>query len=439
MQLMPRSLLWRTFLLIAALIVLALVSWFAIFKTFEREMRARQLAQTLASVANLTRVALVTARPEARRELLRELSDRESIHIYPAEADDQIKEVTDHPFLQRLAELLRERMGSQTRLAVERDGEEALFVSFRIDDSDEGDYWLALPRERIDRNIPLKWFEWGLAAILLALAGAWLIVSRITRPLHRLTAAAKAIGEGQRPPAVPESGPEEIAALSCTFNRMSADLARIEDDRALLLAGISHDLRTPLTRLRMGIEMSGADSASRDDMAADIEELDATIGQFLDFARNDAGEAIQHIDVAALLEDLAAHYRRRGVSLTTECAELPPLPVRLLALRRALVNLIENALRHAGEATPIDIRLAQEGERILIDVADRGPGIPAEETERLKQPFARSNTARSGALGAGLGLAIVDRVARIHGGHLELLPRDGGGLLARIALPRGAR
>ena len=196
MKLLPRSLLWRTFLLVALLMMLSVAAWFAIFRAYEREPRARQLAQTLVSVVNLTRAALISARPEARRGLLRDLSDREGIHIYPADAADRIEPLPDRPFLQRVEELVQEQMGEETRLTLEREGERALFVNFRIDDSDEGAFWLALPRERIERVFPLGWLGWGVAALLLSLVGAWVIVFRITRPLKALQQAARKVGAG---------------------------------------------------------------------------------------------------------------------------------------------------------------------------------------------------------------------------------------------------
>ena len=216
---------------------------------------------------------------------------------------------------------------------------------------------------------------------------------------------------------------------------MSSDLARIDQDRALILAGISHDLRTPLTRLRMGIEMA-PDEGLREGMTADVEEMDKTIGQFLDFARSDGGEAQQDVDMAALLAELATQYRRRGFNVA-----VPPAPtlgmattVRPQALRRAVTNLVDNALRYAGSESPVELAFSATNGEISFDVCDRGPGIPADDVERMKRPFARLDAARTNATGAGLGLAIVDRIARSHNGRLELLPRAGGGLLARITL-----
>jgi two-component system osmolarity sensor histidine kinase EnvZ len=453
MKLLPRSLLWRTFLFVALLMVLSVAAWFAIFHTYEREPRARQLAQTLVSVVNLTRAALISARPEARRDLLGDLSDREGIHIYPANATDHVAPLPDRPVLHRVEELIKEQLGQETRLSLEREGERALFVNFRIDDSDEGDYWLALPRERIDRVFPLSWLGWGLATLLLSLIGAWLIVFYITRPLKALQQAARKVGAGEMPARLDENGPTELATVAHAFNQMSADLAQLDQDRALILAGISHDLRTPLTRLRMGIEMA-ADDGLREGMTADVEEMDKTIGQFLDFARSEGGEAPQEVDVAALLAELAMQYRRRGfriafstpVAVTcpqsgipgTQSASAPTLvtalPVRPQALRRAVSNLVDNALRYAGSDSPVDLTLSVAGGEFSIEVRDTGPGIPATDVERMKRPFARLETARTNAAGAGLGLAIVDRIARSHNGCLELLPRQGGGLVARLAL-----
>jgi two-component system osmolarity sensor histidine kinase EnvZ len=449
MKLLPRSLLWRTFLLVALLMMLSVAAWFAIFRSYEREPRARQLAQTLVSVANLTRAALISARPEARRELLRDLSDSEGIRIYPADATDRVAPLPERTFLHLVEENVRRQLGPATRLTLEREGERALFVSFRIDDSDEGNYWLALPSERIERVFPLGWLGWGVAALLLSLFGAWLIVYRITRPLKALQQAARQVGAGETPIRLDESGPTELATVAHAFNQMSADLARIDQDRALILAGISHDLRTPLTRLRMGIEMS-ADESLREGMSADVEEMDKTIGQFLDFARSEGGEAAQEVDLAALLLELATQYQRRGfrVELSAPVAvpvaapiAVAPAPTlasaltaRPQALRRAISNLIDNALRYAGSESAVELGLSPAAGEFGIEVLDRGPGIPPQDVERIKRPFARLEAARSNTAGAGLGLAIVERIARSHNGRLDLLPRPGGGLIARLVL-----
>jgi two-component system osmolarity sensor histidine kinase EnvZ len=205
----------------------------------------------------------------------------------------------------------------------------------------------------------------------------------------------------------------------------------MERERAMVLAGISHDLRTPLSRMRLALEMSGAESDAAGAMVADIDEIDAIIGQFLDFARG-VNEEKKPQDLGALLDEVADHYRRLGKTILLTRQDAGPLRFARMAVRRAVSNLVDNALRYAGE--PIEVESRNTAQGVVIEVRDRGPGIPAAETERLKRPFARLEAARGGRGGAGLGLAIVERVARAHGGSLELLPREGGGLVARLVL-----
>ena len=426
----PRSLLWRTFILLAALVLVTTAAWFGIFRAYELEPRARQISQNLVSIVNLTRTALITSQPERRHELLSELSEREGIQVYPEEPGERIAPPADRPLVRLVSEMVRRQLGENTRFASERDGKPGFWLSFHIDDDE---YWVRVPRERIERQIALRWLGWGALAVALSLLAAYFLVSRLNRPLRALASAAGAIGKGKIPDPVSESGPEEIRTLSHAFNQMSKDLARLDADRALILAGVSHDLRTPLSRLRLGIEMSGADPQLRDGMTADIEEMDRTINQFLDFARTDGGETLQHADLAAIAAEVAEHYGRRGKSVATDFSRVPELPLQVLSMRRVVLNLIDNALRYGEKEVSVAVH-AEAGAAVL-EVADRGLGIPASEAERLKQPFTRLEVARSDKGGAGLGLAIVERVVRAHRGSFELLAREGGGLVARIRLP----
>ncbi len=213
-RLAPRTLLVRTFLLVAALIVVTVAIWAALLSLAEREPRARQLAQLTASAVNITRAAIIAADPAKRRDLLAELSDREGIHLYPAEAEDEVEPLPDLPFYDLFREETRRQLGSHTRLAFAVNGEEGVWASFRLDDveSDEADdeFWVMLPRERADRRRPWHWLGWGGASMVLALFVAWLIVSRVTRPLRALSRAAAVVGKGRRPEAVPEAGAEEM-------------------------------------------------------------------------------------------------------------------------------------------------------------------------------------------------------------------------------------
>lgn len=290
-----------------------------------------------------------------------------------------------------------------------------------------------LPRERVERDFSLQWLGWGAAVLCLALAGAYLVMFRVARPLKGLTDAAGEIGRGRQPVPLAESGPAEIRTVTHAFNQMSQDLARLDEDRALILAGISHDLRTPLTRLRLAAEMSG-DAALREGMAADIEDMDKIIGQFLDFARDTEGEPAEATDLNAVVRHVVEPLQKRGAKIALELGDLPVCRLRPLGMLRLAGNLVSNALRYGGGAVKVVTR--READRLLLEVMDRGPGIPSAEAERLKRPFTRLEGARTDAGGAGLGLAIVERIARSHGGALDLLPREGGGLIARVTLPQ---
>ncbi len=442
MRLIPQSLLWRTFYTIALLLVVSVMAWIQIFRIYEREPRGQQIAQQVAAIVNLTRAALVSSRPEARVYLMREISISERIEIYPVEPDEKLESAPDGSGIRRVEPLIRDKTGPQTRFAQKRNGVDGLWVSFRID---EDEYWVRLRRDRMQPPVPWQWFGWGLLAVVLALVGAYVMVRRINRPLRALAQATHAVGRGMAPSLLPEEGASEIAEVSRAFNQMARDLKAQEQNRALILAGISHDLRTPLSRLRLGVEMA-SDGSLRDGMVSDIEQMDQVIGQFLDFARSglDQADLTDEIDLSALGEQLVQQYTASGRHLSMRGAGGPLLVAgRAAALRRALVNLIENAFKYGGPDPQVTLAVYSRDGWAIMEVEDSGPGIPPAEVERLRQPFTRLDPARGSADGSedstqggsGLGLAIVERVARQHGGALALLAREGGGLCARISLP----
>ncbi|MEN9783313.1 MAG: hypothetical protein RJA24_656, partial [Pseudomonadota bacterium] len=272
---------------------------------------------------------------------------------------------------------------------------------------------------------------------VLAVIGAFLVVARINRPLRELTRAAELLGKGATPTRVTEAGPAEIRTLARAFNQMAADIQRQDEERALLLAGVSHDLRTPLSRIRLALEMLDDHGASdlKAGVAQDIGDIDTAIGQFLDFARPvDAEQVMNEVDLNTLAQPVIERYTRDGRDVVMRAGAPARQALRALAMQRLLANLIDNALRH-GKG-PVEVSTGREGHINVLEVLDHGPGIPAEDAERMLQPFTRLNSARSTS-GTGLGLAIVDRIARLHGGAVHLLPRDGGGLRVRVELPLG--
>lgn len=432
----PRTLLWRIFLLVAVLMLASVAMWSAIFSHFDQASQARQTAQTVVSIINLTRTALLNADPALRKDLLLDLATLEGIRIYPAEAQDKTTPMDDTPVLRLVTREVRLQLGAETRFAASWEGLSGFWVSFRIgadDPADTEDFWVMLPIERVMRPHAREWMWWGLAALSLAMLGAYAIVSRLNRPLKAMVMAARTVGRGEVPPQLSESGPVEVADLAHAFNQMANDLQQLDADRALILAGVSHDLRTPLARLRLGVEMCGADPADVDAMVSDIEDMDRIINQFLEFSKKDGGEQIEALDLAALADELAALYARRGFEIEVHHKGPAHALARPQALRRALTNLIENAINYAGHAPELEV--GGPGSRPAIHVLDRGPGIPADEAERVKRPFTRLESARSNTKGSGLGLAIVDRSVRGQNGEFRLAARPGGGLDACIELP----
>ena len=434
MRVVPKALLVRAFLLIVVLIVLSFATSVAIFRHAVQEPRAQQMAQLVVSAVNLTRAAVLSSAPEWRGALMAELRDVEGLRVQMADVTDVLEPMPGQPpELRLMMDKARERLGEDTRFAAGRNGEEALWVSFYIG---KEEFWVALPKERIEHPLSEMLLVWSGVVLLLALLGAYFIARQVARPLNKLAQAAQQIGRGIMPQLLPEQGTQEIVAVSRAFNQMSADLAANERERALVLAGISHDLRTPLARMRLAAELN-ADETLRDGLTADVEQMDAVIRQFLDYARLDENEAAVSTDLPTLVQEAAQPFVAQAArSLTLDLQPLPPLAVRPLLLKRALANLLDNAIKYgSGEIT---VQFRQEGDRIILVVADRGAGIPAEQREAAKRPFVRLENARSNTTGSGLGLAIVARAARLHGGEFYLEDRAGGGLEARLVLPTGS-
>ena len=429
---LPRTLLARSFLLMVILIVLSFAASMAIFRHVEQQPRTRQTAQLVVSVVNLTRAAVLSAAPEWRSALLSELAESEGLLVQMAEPNEVLEALPDRPpELRMMAAKVRASLGDNTRFAAQRNGVEALWVSFFIGAEE---FWVALPRERVEHPVSQVLLVWGGVVLALALLGAYFIARQVARPLKRLAQAAQQLGQGATPQPLPERGAQEIVAVSRAFNQMSADLAADERERALVLAGISHDLRTPLARVRLAAELS-ADESLRDGLVADVEQMDAVIRQFLDYARLDENEAAVSTDLQALVQETAQPFAAQARSLTLDLPPLPPLAVRPLLLKRALANLLDNAVKYGGGE--ITLQLRQDGNRVILAVADRGAGIPAAQREAAKRPFVRLESARSDTTGSGLGLAIVERAARLHGGEFYLEDRAEGGLVAKLVLPAG--
>lgn len=295
-----------------------------------------------------------------------------------------------------------------------------------------GGYWLKIDLQRL-QWMPSRVWGWAfLGSGLLSLGGAILIQRRINRPLRTLVRAAETVGKGGHVQLNEHDLPSEIATVARSFNLMQTSLAQVERDRALMLAGVSHDLRTPLTKVRLGLELlPTTDTDLQQRMIRDIETINSQLEQFMDFARADEPETAVDADLNELIHYLTRPLRQQGSRIELHLTELPIFPFPPHSLTRVLQNLIDNALKYADNACEIRTHAADGW--VYVEVLDRGKGLTAEELARIRQPFVRGTDTQHKA-GSGLGLTIVERILQRCGGQLQLQAREGGGLQAQVRL-----
>ncbi|RZI97732.1 MAG: HAMP domain-containing protein, partial [Haliea sp.] len=339
--------------------------------------------------------------------LIKTLAEEEGVKISPREPRDKYEQFVNDPFGERIGDELTTRMGQGTVVAKSVNGVAGLWVGFTID----GDaYWLLTDPSRLGPMQGGTWLIWLITAAILSLVGAALIARLINRPLKQLSFAASRMRDGDFDASLLDEqvATSEIREVNIGFNRMAEQLSKIEEDRVIMLAGISHDLRTPLARLRLETEMSVADPEARAHMAADISQLDAII------------------DAAVYA---VAEYTDMRVNVTL------PGQITVLAdeveLSRVIANLLENARRYGK--TPetgiaiVDIAAKERDQWVLIKVRDHGTGVAAHALNNLTKPFFRGDAARTAATGAGLGLAIVEKTVHRMGGVFALANTSSGG------------
>jgi two-component system osmolarity sensor histidine kinase EnvZ len=435
------GLFWRTFFLLAFLITTSMATWVASISMIERTPRAQQLAAQIISIVTVTRAALTHSAPDLRRELLFDLASNEGIRIYPLEENDVIERLPNSPLLAELQANVKARLGQDTRFASSVNDVVGFWISFKIQDDE---YWLRLDRERVEHVSSIQWLGWGTITLVLSLLGAVFISRLINQPLAQLTTAARAIGKGQQPAPLPEKGPTEIREANHSFNQMVHDLNQVEADRAIILAGISHDLRTPLARMQLEVELAKLSDDARTGMQSDLAQMDAIIDQFLDYARPSDANHFMPVGISGMLIDSARESSRLpDVKINSSITDNLEVLGNPTDLQRVVNNLIENARRYGKtpdkNVVELDISCRIDADQVTIQIADHGLGIPEQEMERLVRPFTRLDAARSQANGAGLGLAIVDRVIKRHGGQLRLSNRKPHGLAIDIVLPGNKR
>src|SRR6056300_160026 len=438
LKLLPQTLLARFILLISALLLVAQITSFKIFDYFERDVRAQALAKEISTVVNFTKASIEAAASNKRLKLLSELSGLGDVSIYPAYYFEPLEPIPEDPFLQLVVKKIAQQLPVGTLITVNHYDIPGIWVSFEID-SDL--FWLVMPRILIDRPFPWHWIGWGVVIFSLAVVGAYIATKRISMPLSRLSRAAEQIKRGGKVHPLPLDNVVEFSEVSEAFNEMSDNLSKISEERRFLLASVSHDIRTPLTRLRIASEMLPNQSHEiKDSMEQDIQEINEIINQFLDFARGFEDEPVAPVNLGKFLKEIQRKHARMGQNFKLKKknirSNIPKklfIDLRLSAFQRSLDNLINNAFFYSKGNVEMQATLFEES--FSVSIIDDGPGIPEHQKAKLLKPFERVDEARGNIGGSGLGLTIADRIARAHSGKLELINLKKGGLEAKITIP----
>lgn len=336
------------------------------------------------------------------------------------------------PYFIYFRRALSRRTGQDVAI-IESDGSPVVWVDIPVDESIVR---IGFERKRVGTNPMLVLIFAVAGGGLLTLITSHFVVRQVVGPLGRMSSAVREVGHGRNPPTLAEDGPEEVATLARAFNRMSSDMQELLVNRTVIVAGISHDLRTPLTRLGLAVEMLSQESNPElvAGIRRDLDAMEKLIAQFLQFSQGLGDERPEQLDLWQILVTQVADLRREGTEVHLNGRGPCPFLADRVALQRVVANLMENAARHGGNA-PVDVDLRCDNESASITISDRGPGIPADQVEAVFRPFHRLEAARSNKTGgSGLGLAIARELANKYDWTIELLPRDGGGTVAKLGL-----
>ncbi len=433
------SLFWRTFFLLALLLFGNVLAWTYTLRELESEPRAIQAAQQIASVVNISRAAVMHVDAINRVSLFKTMKDVEHVAISPREPKDTFELYEEDYLGQYVVKEIKTRLGPGTVIARSVNNDEGFWVGFNIE---KDNYWLKTDRSRFDEPAGKTWLVWLLTAASLSLAGAAWIARLINRPLKDLSFAASRVQEGDFAASeLDESvNTREIRAVNIGFNQMTQKLAKIEQNRAVMLAGISHDLRTPLARLRLETELSVSDVDARENMANDIAQLDAIIDKFLDYARP-GNMKLTPVSLNQTVADCVAKlYKRTDMQFKVAMQDDLMVLADPVELQRVIDNLLENAGRYGKSVNTgiamVDITARNQSKSVVLRLRDHGVGVAPEQMKQLTTPFYRGEAARTAAKGTGLGLAIVEKTVARMGGRFELSAPIDSGLCANIVLQR---
>jgi two-component system, OmpR family, osmolarity sensor histidine kinase EnvZ len=437
-RLLPKSLFTRLLLLLSVAVVAAVLTLGYVFRQDRVTLIARNFSDAKLQQIEALRDALAKL-PDDKQPTVQALSREYKVILVPVDRRPDIGQAPKGPAYRSIIARLQEQLGQDAEVRFgSRLDQVIVWIRLQVTADKTRAVWAGIPMRNIDAGeFPLQ-LGLTLGGVLLALLGGTLwFARRLTHPLSDLSDAVATVAAGKHPAPLREDGPSEIAQVARNVNKMATNLERLETDRRTMLAGISHDIRTPLTRLRLASEIAVSDPKNRADMVADIAEIERVVKQFLDFARGEPSEAAQPTRIDEAISHVMTRASALGFDVTRsdDNTEIDTLNINVFpaAFERMFINLIENAHRYGKP--PLQITVVRDGAMIEITVIDHGNGVAPEDAERLKQPFVRGDQARGGTMGAGLGLAIVERLAQWHGASFNIARRAGGGNAASVRMP----
>ncbi len=426
MKILPRSAFGQTVLLIGVLLLINQVVSYISIAVYILQPNSQQVNQLLAK--QIRAVFIDVDDPKLRPAMAEAFHRETGIGVYRESKAMQLglRDAIQYPFKSNEMSVL---LGGPAEVRISQ-GDEYLFW---IRPPQAPNWWVKIPLLGLEEENFSPLVVVLIILGVLSVAGGWLFVRQLNRPLRSLQSAAEDVGRGDVPEPLLERGTTEIVAVTQAFNHMSKGIMQLEEDRNLLMAGISHDLRTPLTRIRLATEMmSQEDEFLKEGIESDIDDMNNIIDQFIDYIRHDSKDKAELGDLNTLLQEVLQTETPTGRNIDYVSTQMPEIPLRYVAMKRVAANLIQNAIRYSEGS--ISVSAGIDKKVVFFTVSDNGPGIPEADMERLFQPFTQGDKARGGE-GSGLGLAIIKRIVDSHGGRVILANRSEGGLQAKVILP----
>jgi two-component system osmolarity sensor histidine kinase EnvZ len=422
----PKSLFVRNLVLLITFAVVVQFSTIAVYMLLQRP-RVVELGSLVATQINTLQSALSGVPVGERGRVIGTINGAGRILII-ADARPP-RESADHSMLMDLFQkTVRSRVSPDIDLRWVNEPRSEVWATVGVGNER---YWIVIPILLLRDGWLGSTVSLFLAMAFMATIVALLIQRRVNRPLRQIADAARKLGEGGRPERLPQYSSTELDTVANQFNLMTQSLEAMESSRAVMLAGISHDIRTPLTKLRLSLAME--ERSPEKSVSRYIDQIDAIVGQFLDYGRTASDEPTIEGDLNTLIMQIAGEFEERGAVFELQLQKLPVMRFRPIAMLRVIRNLMDNAAKYGRQG--LEVRTWHVAREVGISVLDSGPGISRSDSERLLQPFIRADAGRSSVSGTGLGLAIADRFARLHAGSVYLSPRASGGLEACVRLP----